>query len=183
MTPKPLNVSIKFPRPKTFISHPSFCQSFSGKWTFRTFRTWPRIKFSHHPSSEYPLETCRVSRLMSGFGSRDVSHVEWHVVSRHMLCYTLGHALSHASCNMLCHMLCHMLCRVSCRVSCPSISVTKISTTLRHISLYTLLMAKTVASHSELVSGRLSTIKGSQCPWKGHLFMFLNFHFIQMFVC
>jgi hypothetical protein len=29
----------------------------------------------------------------------------------------------------------------------------------------------------------LSTIKGSQCPWRGHLFMFLNFHFIQLSVC
>jgi hypothetical protein len=36
---------------------------------------------------------------------------------------------------------------------------------------------------SELVRGRLSTIKGSQCPWRDHLFIFLNFHFIQMFVC
>jgi hypothetical protein len=36
---------------------------------------------------------------------------------------------------------------------------------------------------SELVRGQLSTIKGSQCPWRGHLFMFFNFHFIQMSVC
>jgi hypothetical protein len=32
---------------------------------------------------------------------------------------------------------------------------------------------------SELVRGCLSTIKGSQCPWRGLLFMFLNFYFIQ----
>jgi hypothetical protein len=36
---------------------------------------------------------------------------------------------------------------------------------------------------SELVRGRLTTIKGSQCPWRGHLFMFLDFHIIQMFLC
>jgi hypothetical protein len=36
---------------------------------------------------------------------------------------------------------------------------------------------------SVLVRRRLSTMKGSQCPWRGHLFMFLNFHFIQLSVC
>jgi hypothetical protein len=29
----------------------------------------------------------------------------------------------------------------------------------------------------------LNTIKGSQGPWRGHLFMFINFNFIQLSVC
>jgi hypothetical protein len=33
------------------------------------------------------------------------------------------------------------------------------------------------------IKQRLSTIKGSQCPWRIHLFMFLNFHFIQLSIC